>query len=106
MKMVSHGTSLAENRHVRFAIYVRANARIPVVGGSYSGCLLVKVGPPPSEGAANAAVIEALSQVFEVPKRSVQIRQGRRSHRKLIDIDIGQERGEALLRQLAQNPRS
>jgi uncharacterized protein (TIGR00251 family) len=78
---------------MRFAIYVRANARRALVGGSYAGCLVVKVTAPAVDGAANTAVIEALARAFGVSKRSVQILQGRRSHRKLVGIEIAEDAG-------------
>jgi uncharacterized protein YggU (UPF0235/DUF167 family) len=73
---------------LRIAVYVRPNARHPQVGGSYAGCLVVKVAAPAIEGAANDAVLAALAESFEVSKRSLQILHGRRSPRKMVAIDL------------------
>jgi uncharacterized protein (TIGR00251 family) len=49
----------------------------------------VAVTAPPVDGAANAAVIDALAEAFGVPRRSVQIVRGETGRRKTVRITGG-----------------
>lgn len=42
---------------------------------------------PPVEGAANAAVVRAVATWLGIPSTRVRLVSGRRSHRKLVDVD-------------------
>ena len=48
--------------------------------------LVVRVAAPPSEGAANEALIEFLAGALHVPRRAVTIISGDRSRRKRVAI--------------------
>lgn len=50
------------------------------------GGLRVRVSEPAEDGRANAAVINALAEHFDVPKRAVTIVRGASSRQKLIEI--------------------
>jgi uncharacterized protein (TIGR00251 family) len=58
------------------------NAVGPMVGDR----LRVAVTAPPVDGAANAAVIEALAEAFEVKRSAVAIVRGERGRRKTVSI--------------------
>ena len=59
------------------------------VGGMLGERLRVAVTAPPVDGAANAAVIDALAEAFGVPRRSVQIVRGETGRRKTVRITGG-----------------
>jgi uncharacterized protein (TIGR00251 family) len=59
----------------------------PVVGDGGSERLRVAVTAPPVEGAANAAVVEALAAAFGVPRRAVAIVRGETGRRKTVRIE-------------------
>ena len=50
------------------------------------GALLVRLNAAPVDGAANAELIEVLSDVFDVPKRAVSIVSGERNRQKRVRI--------------------
>jgi uncharacterized protein YggU (UPF0235/DUF167 family) len=50
------------------------------------GVLHVKLAAAPVEGAANAALIDLLSRLLRVPKRSLRIATGERSRTKTVEI--------------------
>jgi len=52
-----------------------------------NGVLEVWVNAPPVEGAANAAVLEAVAREVGVPVRAVRLRSGGRSRTKLVEVD-------------------
>jgi uncharacterized protein YggU (UPF0235/DUF167 family) len=71
---------------VRFDVRVIPRARAAGVGGSRDGALLVRVAAAPADGAANRAVILALAEALDVPKRAVTIATGHASPRKIVDV--------------------
>ena len=68
--------------HVRVVPRAKRGGVEPLPDGS----LKVRVSAPAEDGRANAAVIEALAEYFDVPRRAVIIRQGVTGRSKLIEI--------------------
>jgi uncharacterized protein (TIGR00251 family) len=59
--------------------------------------LKVAVAAPPVDGAANAAIVELLAEVLQVPKRAVTIARGESGRAKQVEVR-GITLAEALLR--------
>jgi uncharacterized protein (TIGR00251 family) len=59
----------------------------PVVSDAAGDRLRVSVTAPPVDGAANAAVVEALAEALGVPRRSVTIVRGETGRRKTVRIE-------------------
>ncbi len=55
--------------------------------GWHDDVLIVKVTAPPVDSAANAAVVELLASVLDIPKRAITIVRGDTSRTKQIEID-------------------
>ena len=76
---------------MRIAVRVYPNAKRTQVGGRYGdgepAVLVVRVQAPAVDGKANDAVIAAVADAFDVPKRSVQILTGRTSRTKTVNLD-------------------
>jgi len=76
---------------VRIVVRVYPNARQTGVGGRYGdgepAVLIARVQAPAVEGKANDAVIAALADAFDVPKRAVRILSGHTSRAKTVDVD-------------------
>lgn len=56
------------------------------IAGTRSGALLVRLNAPPVDGAANAELIEVLSEALGVPRRSVTLESGERSRSKRVRV--------------------
>ena len=56
------------------------------LGGLREGALVVKLTAPPVEGEANAALIDLLAGIFEVPRKGVTLRHGARGRDKTLFI--------------------
>jgi len=73
---------------MRIEVKLKPNARIDSVelisGGKYS----VAVKKPAQEGKANKALIDLLSEYFDVPKSRIEIIKGHKSKNKVIEIII------------------
>jgi uncharacterized protein len=56
------------------------------VSGRQGAVLLVRLAAPPVEGAANAALVELLSDVLDVPRRDIDILSGLRARTKRVIV--------------------
>jgi uncharacterized protein (TIGR00251 family) len=81
-----------------FDIQVVPRASRAGVGPMVGDRLRVAVTAPPVDGAANAAVIDALAEAFGVRRRAVAIVRGERGRRKTVSIAGG---SRAVLERLA-----
>jgi len=75
------------------AVRVTPRASKPGIGGWRDGPdgrreLEVRVSAPPADGAANAAVVEALADALGVPRRAVRIVAGATSRHKRAEVDL------------------
>jgi uncharacterized protein len=71
---------------VTFQVKVQPGAGRTALGGEWNGALKLKVSKKPEQGAANRACLEFLAEILGVPKRSVTLLQGERSHLKTIRV--------------------
>ena len=68
-------------------VRVRPGASRRAVGGSYrDGELVVAVTARPVDGAANRAVVEAIADAFNLPRRAVDVVAGDRSRTKIVSV--------------------
>jgi uncharacterized protein (TIGR00251 family) len=61
------------------------------LAGTRDNALLVRLNAPPVEGAANAELLDVLSDILHVPKRALTIVSGERSRSKRVlvaDLDV------------------
>jgi uncharacterized protein len=72
-----------------FDIQVVPRASRGAVGGAVGDRLRVAVTAPPVDGAANAAVIDALAAAFGVRRAAVEIVRGETGRRKTVRIEGG-----------------
>jgi uncharacterized protein (TIGR00251 family) len=70
--------------------------------GTRDGRLLIRLSAAPVEGAANAALIELLSQLLDRPKRMIRIVSGEHSRSKCVVV-TGLTLAEANMRLTQQN---
>lgn len=70
---------------MKISVLVKPNARQNKVEQSETG-YLIWTQAPPTENKANKAVIELLSEYFNIPKSKISIVSGLKSKRKIIDL--------------------
>jgi len=68
-------------------VRVIPRARKTELAGTRDEAVLIRLAAPPVEGAANAALIEFLSQLCRVPRRAIRIVSGERGRLKRLTID-------------------
>jgi len=74
-------------RHANITVQVQPNAWHSQALGFEDGILRVKIAAPPVKGKANRELINFLSQLLGISKRSIKIERGLTSKRKVIAID-------------------
>ncbi|MEJ2760476.1 MAG: DUF167 family protein [Gammaproteobacteria bacterium] len=79
-----------QGQDLTLALQVQPRAARDEVTGRHGDRIRVRLTAPPLEGKANAALIEFLAEVFDVPKRSVTITAGHTSRRKTVVIHAPQ----------------
>jgi uncharacterized protein len=69
------------------SIRVIPRARRSELSGVRADALLVRLAAPPVDGAANAALVEFLSDYFDMPRGRVTLVTGERSRDKTVRLD-------------------
>lgn len=77
----------AKRSSARIAVYVQPRASKTQLAGMHDGCPRIRLAAPPVDGAANAALIEFLSDRLNVARSRVRVVAGLASRRKWIEVD-------------------
>ncbi len=67
-------------------LHVQPGAKHTEVVGLYGAALKIKLAAPPVEGKANAALLRYIAEIFDVPLRNVELKQGEQSRHKVVAI--------------------
>lgn len=71
---------------MKITVRVKPNARKDEVANQPDGTYLVSVKAPPTEGKANARLLDVLADHFGCPKKNVTILHGSRGRSKIVEI--------------------
>ena len=71
---------------MRITVKVKANSKEESVEKTGDREFSVRVKSPAKEGRANEAVVEILSEYFDIPKSRIKIAMGQTNKLKVIDI--------------------
>lgn len=71
----------------RLTVRVIPRAARPGIDGMRAGALLVRLGPAPVDGAANAELIDTLADALDIPRRQVALVTGSTGRTKCVRID-------------------
>ena len=72
---------------LQFAIRVQPRASANEVTGIHGDALKVRVTAAPTDGSANAAVVQLIADLLDVPRRAVRIVSGATSRAKVIAVE-------------------
>lgn len=75
-----------DDHRLTLILHVQPGARRTEIVGLHGDALKIRLVAAPVEGAANAALVAFLAEVFGVPQRQVVLKQGSKSRRKVIEI--------------------
>lgn len=74
---------------LKLAVHATPGAKRTEAAGEHGGALRVRLGAPPVDGKANAALIDWAAQAFGVPKASVTLLHGAAGRQKTLGIEFG-----------------
>ena len=71
---------------LKLAIHATPGAKRTEAAGSHGGALRVRLGAPPVDGKANAALIAWAAKAFGVPKAHIELLHGASGRHKLLSV--------------------
>jgi uncharacterized protein len=71
---------------ITLTLHVQPGAKRSEVAGLHGGALKIRLAAPPVEGRANEALLKFIAELFAVPLRQVELKQGAQSRRKVVAI--------------------
>jgi uncharacterized protein len=88
---------------LRIKFYIQPNASKSSLIGMHGDAVKIKIHAPPVDGEANEEVIRFLSELLNLPKKSILIVQGQTSRQKLIEFLISPEKQNEIRKILGLN---
>jgi uncharacterized protein (TIGR00251 family) len=85
---------------LKLTIHATPGARVTEPAGAHGGALRVRLGAPPVDGKANAALLDWAARAFGVPKADVDLLHGAAGRHKVLAVRLPSE--AALLAAQAQ----
>ena len=82
---------------VTLTLHVQPGAKRSEIAGLHGDALKIRLAAPPVEGRANDALLRFIADLFGVPLRQVELRQGGQSRHKVVAIDGSKTDPEILL---------
>jgi len=71
---------------LRLRVHLQPGASRDRILGRYGDAIKIQIHAPPTDGAANAALIALLAGALAVPRAAIRIAHGVHSRRKLIEV--------------------
>lgn len=84
---------------VTLTLHVQPGAKRSELAGLHGEALKIRLAAPPVEGRANEALLKFVAQLFDVPPRQVELKQGGQSRHKVVAISGSKIEPETLLDQ-------
>lgn len=72
---------------MKIKVIVQANSKCPKTELNQEGNFHIYVREPATEGKANRAVVEKLSEIYKTPKSSITLIHGTKSKNKIFEIE-------------------
>jgi len=71
---------------ITLTLHVQPGAKHSEIAGLHGEALKIRLAAPPVEGRANEALLKFIAQLFAVPLRQVQLKQGAQSRHKVVAV--------------------
>jgi len=76
----------ATTRRLTLTLHIQPGARNSGIAGIHGDALKIRIAAPAVDNKANAALIEFLSELLEVPRSVIVVRHGATGRRKIVEI--------------------
>lgn len=80
-------------------LHVQPGAKQTSVAGLHGEALKIRLAAPPIEGRANEALLRFIADRFDVPLRSVELKQGGQSRHKRVTVSGSKVEPDSLLQE-------
>lgn len=71
---------------VTLTLHIQPGAKRSEIAGLHGEALKIRLAAPPVEGRANEALLKFIAELFGVPVRQVELKQGGQSRHKIVAI--------------------
>jgi len=71
---------------ITLTLHVQPGAKRSEIAGLHGEALKLRLAAPPVEGRANEALLKLIAELFGVPLRQVELRQGGQSRHKVVAV--------------------
>jgi uncharacterized protein (TIGR00251 family) len=71
---------------ITLTLHVQPGAKRSEIVGLHGNALKIKLAAPPIEGRANDALLKFIADLFSVPLRNIELRQGGQSRHKVVAV--------------------
>lgn len=78
-------------------LHIQPGAKRSELAGLHGEALKIRLAAPPVEGRANEALLKFIAELFGVPVRQVELKQGGQSRHKVVAITGSKVEPESLL---------
>jgi uncharacterized protein (TIGR00251 family) len=82
---------------ITLTLHVQPGAKRSEIGGLHGEALKIKLAAPPIEGRANEALLKFIADLFVVPLRNAELKQGGQSRHKVVAVIGSKVEPESLL---------
>jgi uncharacterized protein (TIGR00251 family) len=78
-------------------LHIQPGAKRTEMAGLHGEALKIRLAAPPVEGRANEALLKFIANIFGVPLRQVELKQGGQSRHKVVAVTGSKVEPESLL---------
>lgn len=82
---------------ITLTLHVQPGAKRSEIAGLHGEALKIKLAAPPIEGRANDALLKFIAELFDVPLRNAELKQGGQSRHKVVAVTGSKVQPESLL---------
>ncbi len=82
---------------ISLTLHVQPGAKRSGIAGLHGEALKLRLAAPPVEGRANEALLKYIAELFKVPLRQVELKQGAQSRHKVVIVNGSSVDPESLL---------
>jgi hypothetical protein len=82
---------------IALTLHIQPGAKRSEIVGLHGEALKIKLAAPPIEGRANDALLKFIADLFAVPLRNVELKQGGQSRHKVVAVSGSKVEPESLL---------
>jgi len=77
----------ASGSGITLTLHIQPGAKKTEISGLHGDALKIRLHAPPVDGKANAALIDYLAEVLNLPRSAITLKSGQTSRRKVVAVE-------------------